>query len=81
MLHLMTMPIEDSAGHDAREYLRFRRGEEFHLFPGGVGSWLQMQTTNSAWNGEVGGGSSPLQLDDDVEIVELRHTDGCIQFY
>ena len=28
MLLLMTMPIEDSAGEDAREYLRLRRGEE-----------------------------------------------------
>jgi hypothetical protein len=28
MLLLMTMPIEESAGEDAREYLRLRRGEE-----------------------------------------------------
>lgn len=26
-------------------------------------------------------GFSPLELDDDDERVELRHTDGCIQFY
>jgi hypothetical protein len=29
MLLLMTMPIEDSAREDAREYMRLRRGEEF----------------------------------------------------
>ena len=51
------------------------------MFPGGVGSWLQMQASNSDWNGVAGGGSSPLQLDDDDEMVELRHTDACIQFY
>ena len=51
------------------------------MFPGGDGSWLQMQATNSDWNDDVGGASSPLQLDDDVEIVELRNTDGCFQFY
>ena len=28
MLLLMTMPIEESAGEDAREYMRLRRGEE-----------------------------------------------------
>jgi hypothetical protein len=28
MLLLMTMPIEESVGEDAREYLRLRRGEE-----------------------------------------------------
>ena len=28
MLLLMTMPIDDSAGEDAREYLRLRRGDE-----------------------------------------------------
>jgi hypothetical protein len=28
MLLLMTMPIEESAGKDAREYLRLRRVEE-----------------------------------------------------
>jgi hypothetical protein len=28
MLLLMTMPIEESAREDAREYLRLRRGEE-----------------------------------------------------
>lgn len=56
-------------------------GAEFHLFPGGYGSWLQMQATNSEWNKDVGVASSPLQPEDDVEIVELRDTDECIQFY
>lgn len=57
-------------------------GHDFHLFPGGVGSWLQMQASNPDSNGVVGGGgSSPLEVDDDDEMVELRHRDGCIQFY
>ena len=58
-------------------------GGAFHLFPGAVGSWLQMQATNTNWNGAVGGGSIPEQLndDDDDDIVELRQTDGCIHFY
>jgi hypothetical protein len=56
-------------------------GGKFHLFPRGVGSWLQMQASNSDWNGVVDGGSSPLELDDDDEMVELRHANGCIQFY
>lgn len=51
------------------------------MLPGGVRSWLQMQATNSDWNEDVSGVSSPLQLDDDVEIVDLSHTDGFIQFY
>jgi hypothetical protein len=56
-------------------------GGDFHLFPGGVGSWLQMQPTHSDWNGEVAGGSSPLELNDDDDVVELRNTDACIQFH
>ena len=40
-----------------------------------------MQANNSDSNGVVGGGSSPLELDDEDEMVELRHTDGSIQFY
>jgi hypothetical protein len=52
-------------------------GGDFQLFPGGVGSWLQMNAPNTNWNGAVGGGSIPLQLNDDDDIVELRPTDGC----
>ena len=56
-------------------------GREFHLFPGGVGSWLQMQAGNSEWDGAVSRGSFPIQSEDDDELTELRHANGCTQFY
>ena len=51
------------------------------MFPGGVGSWLQMQASNSDWNGVREEGSRALELDNADDMVELGHIDGCVQFY
>lgn len=40
-----------------------------------------MQASNPDWHGVAAGGSSPIELDDADEMVELGHTDGFIQFY
>jgi hypothetical protein len=40
-----------------------------------------MQASNSELNGVVSRGSGPIELKDDDEMAELRHVNGCIQFY
>ena len=40
-----------------------------------------MQAGTSEWDGAVSRGSFPIQLEDDDELTELRHANGCTQFY
>jgi len=51
------------------------------LVPRDVRSWLQMQSGNSQRNGVGSGSSGPIALNDDDEVVELKHRNDCTQFY
>jgi hypothetical protein len=63
MLLLMTMPIEDSAGEDARNYLRLRRGEELKKLRKKLSEEKSRQQAVEAREFTAGGGYVVPQAD------------------